>query len=321
MPPASASAGAAKPGEERLARPREGPEEAEVDEELREEAVQGRQGRDGRAPDREGGARLRHLLQQAAHEVHLPRPRPVDHRPGTQEEERLEEGVEEDVQERPAEAERDPLRPRRGPPEEGDADSRRDDPDVLDARVGEEALEVVLPRGERGPVERRRRPEDEEEPAPPRGRRAVERRDAQDAVEAHLEHDARHHRRDVARRPGVRAREPEVEREEPRLGAEADEGEEEDDARRAGDREARRRAPPTRRSRSWPGGAPSSRRARASRRASRRGRSTPPPAPPAGGPRSSRRRRRRAPSPPTRRGRRRRCGRRGRPPSTPRGGP
>jgi hypothetical protein len=78
-------------GEERGVGPRERAEEADVDDELREEAGERREGERRRAADGERGAGPRHPPEEPSEPVHLARPRPVDHRPRAEEEERLEE--------------------------------------------------------------------------------------------------------------------------------------------------------------------------------------------------------------------------------------
>ena len=133
-----------------------------------------------------------------------------------------------DVQERPGEAEHHQIRPPEGAPEQRQADAHADDADVLDAVVREQPLEVVLADGEGDAEHARHDPEAQDDAAPPSGEARKQRRDPDDAVDAHLDDDARHDGRDVARRVGVRARQPDVQRHDARLQPEADEGEDED---------------------------------------------------------------------------------------------
>ena len=126
-----------------------------------------------------------------------------------------------------------PARVAAGAAEQGEPGAERDDPDVLDAVVREEPLEVVLRERERDAEHGRGAAEEEERDPPRRGRRVEEAGDAQEPVDPGLDEHAGHDGRDVRRRRRVRARQPEVERHEPGLEAEADERERERE-RRAG---------------------------------------------------------------------------------------
>ena len=115
-----------------------------------------------------------------------------------------------------------------------------DDADVLDAVVGEQALEVVLHQRVEHAQEHRDGAHGEDEAAPGEGRRAeAGHADAEDPVDAGLDQGARHQRRDRARRGGVRLGEPDVQRDHSGLDAEAREEEQED--RVAGGRRRRSR--------------------------------------------------------------------------------
>ena len=167
--PVRASAGAAKRGPERVGARGAGPvEEAEVDEPLAREAVQRREARDRDGPGEEEERRLREDAAEAPHPVHVARPGDVDDLARPEEEERLEEAVVDDVEERARETEERPLRPARRAPREAGPEAEDDDPDVLDAVPGEEALEVVLPEGEGDAEDGRGDAEDEERVAPGR---------------------------------------------------------------------------------------------------------------------------------------------------------
>ena len=76
-------------------------EQAEVDEELTDEAVQRRQAADRDRPDQEAEGRPRHHLRQAAQVVDLAGVGRVDDRAGTQEQQGLEQRVVPDVQQAP----------------------------------------------------------------------------------------------------------------------------------------------------------------------------------------------------------------------------
>ena len=111
------------------------------------------------------------------------------------------------------------------------AEAHHDDADVFDAVIGQQPLEVVLlqrvehahqrrdhAHGENhGPGPQRRRPEEVEEYA-------------RHPVDAALDHDARHQRRDVAGRHRVRVRQPDMQRHDAGLHAEPREEQQEDRA-------------------------------------------------------------------------------------------
>ena len=140
---------------------------------------------------------------------------------------------------------RPPSPTARGRPARAQADE--DDADVLDAGEGEQALEVVLD----DRVEDAEDGGDGAEPAsraaPHHGRagRAASRGSTRSqAVDAELDHDARHQRRDVARRRRVRARQPHVQRDHAGLGARSRGRAGAAAATRAPGRQVRRRARP-----------------------------------------------------------------------------
>ena len=110
--------------------------------------------------------------------------------------------------------------------------------------VGEQALEVVLAEGEGDAEDARDDPEGEKgEPQRAAGRGKSE-RTRSEAVDARLDDDPRHQGGDVAGRRGVRAREPDVERHEAGLEAEAREREDRTARRRGGVRRQRRQGEP-----------------------------------------------------------------------------
>ena len=114
---------------------------------------------------------------------------------------------------------------RRLPPGHGDQpqpQAEGDDTDVLDGRVGEAALEVVLQGGQGDAVEGAAGAEQGQQPAPPGRCRRQPGEDAQDAVEGGLHQDPRHQRRDVARGGGMGVGKPDVQGEQAGLDAEAE---------------------------------------------------------------------------------------------------
>ena len=143
-------------------------ERPEVDQELADEAVQRRQARDGGRADQEASPRsCRHALDQPAEAVDVARAGGVQHRAGAEEQQALEDGVVHDVQQpaampRTASAALPVARP-----DQPEAEAERDDADVLDAVVGEQALEVVLGQREQHAEDARDRPDADQRPAPP----------------------------------------------------------------------------------------------------------------------------------------------------------
>ncbi len=180
------------------------------------------------------------MLPEPAHPVHVARPGHVRRLARPEEEERLEEAVIHDVEEPPGEAEERPLRAPRRAGAEADAETEDDDPDVLDAVPGEEALQVVLSESEGDAEDRRGGSEEEERVAPGGGRVGDERREPHDPVDPGLDENARHEGRDVRGGGGMRRREPDVEREDARLQAEAEEGEDEERRPRVAPRDSGR---------------------------------------------------------------------------------
>ena len=190
---------------------------------LGDEAVERRQRRDRDASGKHGEGGPRHAVDEAAEPVHLPRSRRGQHRARAEEEERLEGGVVEDVEQRRGEGERGGARHAVGPEGEREAEADEDQADVLDGRIGEHPLQVVLHQGVedaehgggRAEGKHQRRP-------PPRGRADEIEDDADEGVDRDLGHDAAHQRRDVARRGRMGERQPGVERHDAGLRAGAE---------------------------------------------------------------------------------------------------
>ena len=72
----------------------------------------------------------------------------MEHRPGAEEQQALEEGMVEHVEQRAGKAEDREAGLSKGQSQEADAETQGDDPDVLDAVVGQQPFEVVLRQGE-----------------------------------------------------------------------------------------------------------------------------------------------------------------------------
>ena len=201
------------------------------------------------APARKKNAVFGRSAAEPSHPVHVARSGDVDGLARPEEEERLEEAVVDDVEEAAGEAEERPLRVSRRAPREAGPEAEDDDPDVLDAVPGQEALEVVLAESEGDAEDGGGGAQDEERVAPGGRRVGNERGDADDPVDPRLDEDARHERRDVRRGRGVRRREPDVKREESRLQAEPDEREDEEGRPRVRPGDARRERDELRRAR------------------------------------------------------------------------
>ena len=90
--------------------------------------------------------------------------------------------------------------------------------------VGQQPLEVMLGQGEEHPSKPRSQPDADEDPSPPGFRMAQKGQGSKQAVDAGLDHDARHEGGNVAGRRWMRLGEPDVQRHETGLGSEADQG-------------------------------------------------------------------------------------------------
>ena len=111
----------------------------------------------------------------------------------------------------------------------GGADSEEDDPDIFHAVVGEEPLDIVLHQGVQNAEDGRDRTDRDDGHSPPLRSRAGDIQDDPDQpVDSGLDHDAGHQGRDVGRRNGMRPGEPGMQGDDPRLGAEPDDGKDED---------------------------------------------------------------------------------------------
>src|SRR6516164_10844037 len=119
----------------------------------------------------------------------------VQHRSRGEKEQALEERVIERVIERRGERDRGEQRLIVALEENRQPDSRDDDADVLDRRIGEEPLHVGLHGGEEHAEERGEQPEHEREYTPPPELEAEQiEAYAQQSVDRRLEHDAAHER-------------------------------------------------------------------------------------------------------------------------------
>jgi hypothetical protein len=184
----------------------------------------------------------RHPARETSQLVDLARSRALDDGTGGEEQQALEQAVVPGVQQRAREPERDQFALARRAAEERGAEAEEDDADVLDAVVREQTLEVVLADRERDADDGRRGAHAEQDLAPAGRRLGEQQTGPRDPVDAGLDQHAGHHRGDVARRRGVRGRQPEVQRHDAGLEAEPDQGQREQQIPLRGrDRAGRRR--------------------------------------------------------------------------------
>ena len=109
---------------------------------------------------------------------------------------------------------------------ERETETDEDDPDIFNGVVSEQALEVVLHQRVENAEQRRARPGDQHGNAPPPVRRPRQiKNNPDEGVDRDLGHHAAHQRRNVARRGRMGERQPDVQRDEARFRAGADQRE------------------------------------------------------------------------------------------------
>ncbi len=111
--------------------------------------------------------RPRHSLQQPAEAVNLLRARAMHHRAGAKEQQALEQGVIEHMQQRAAKAQHHQHRRTRAHAQQSDAQPQRNDADVFDAVIRQQPLQVVLGQRKQHAQHARTQPDGDEYPAPP----------------------------------------------------------------------------------------------------------------------------------------------------------
>ena len=205
-----------------------GEEEALQQEPLGDEAVGRRQARARDHADQRGPGDPRHVAHEAAQLAEVPFLGGVQHRAGAEEEQALEERVVEAVVEGGDQRERRERMHLVGGEDDREPETHHDEADVLDRRIGEQALHVHLGGGEDHAEEGGREPQGKGDHAPPpdRGAEQVEVHPHQ-AVDRGLQHHPAHERRYGRGRGGVRFGKPDVQRKDSRLGAEAEERQQE----------------------------------------------------------------------------------------------
>ena len=190
---------------------------------FRREPVEHRHAGDRERADQHGAAAPGQTPQQAAQPVERLEgsERALDG-PGPEEQQRLEDGVVDGVQQGGGERVGGPRVGVMGAQQQARTDRERDDPEVLHGRVREQALEVALEERVDDAAERGEGAEREHGCSDPRGRSADPLDQHSDqAIGRDGDHHAAHQRRDVGRGERVRARQPRVHRHQPGLRAEA----------------------------------------------------------------------------------------------------
>jgi hypothetical protein len=146
----------------------------------------------------------------------------VQHRAGAQEEQALEAGMGQAVVEHRGHRQRRQRIHAIGVEDQGQADGDGDQADVLDRGIRQQALHVALHRAVEHAEDRREQADRQGNHAPPPDRRVQQvEADAQQAVDRRLQHHPGHHRRHRRGRRRVRLRQPDVQRHQAGLGAEA----------------------------------------------------------------------------------------------------
>src|ERR1035437_2650917 len=121
---------------------------------LRRESVQRRQPGDGHRADEESAARPRHSPQQPAKLIELETAHRSLQRARAEKQQGLEDGVVGDVQQRSGKSDCGPRGVPRVGEQERRAETERDDADVLDRVIRQQALEVVLDERPQDPAQR-----------------------------------------------------------------------------------------------------------------------------------------------------------------------
>jgi hypothetical protein len=150
-----------------------------------------------------------HAMDETAQPVEIAPPGGMQHGAGAEEQQRLEPGMVERVQERRRHRHRRSEVLAVGAKSEREPQRHEDHADVLDRRIGEHALEIAVEHGIEQAQHRRHRAEDDRRQRPPPGRRSEQvEGDAHEAVDGNLGHDAAHQRRHVTWRRRMGERQP-----------------------------------------------------------------------------------------------------------------
>ena len=189
---------------------------------FRNETRQWRQAGTGDHPGQGQPRHPGHAVNQSAELAQVALLGGMQHRAGAQEQEALEAGVGQAVVEHGGHGQCRQRLHAIGVEDQGQADAHRDEADVFDRRIRQQPLHVVLHRA----VEHAEQCGDEAHyqshhaPPPDRRMQQVEAH-AQQAVDGRLQHHTAHHRRHRRRRRRVRLGQPDMQRHQAGLGAEA----------------------------------------------------------------------------------------------------
>src|SRR5262249_30249047 len=144
-----------------------GRESPRVDQELAYEPVERWKAGDGRRPNQEEHARPRHALEEPAELLDVAGLRAVEHGTGSEEQQRLEECVVQDVEEGASEAEDGQRSEASAKSDQTESEAERDHADVLDAGSREQPFETALRRGGEHAEHARGPPHRNQGPSPP----------------------------------------------------------------------------------------------------------------------------------------------------------
>ena len=137
---------------------------------FRDEAVEGRQGREAGGPDQEAGGGGGQAMDQPAQPLEIALARGGDHRAGAAEQQPLEQGVVEGMEK--GGGQRQACKPSQAgrPEDQRQPEAKGDDADVLDGRIGQQLLQIALPERIERPHEGGRAAQrDQDQPRPPAG--------------------------------------------------------------------------------------------------------------------------------------------------------
>ena len=144
------------------------------------------------------------------------------HRAGAEKQQTFEDAVIEDVQQAGGKADDGERRGAGRQSEHAKTDAEQNDPDVLDAGIGEQPLQIMLRQGKQHAENTARRADGDEGPAPPWLRCPEQCQDAYQTVNADLDHRPRHQCRGMAGGDRMRFRQPDMRRDDAGLRAKAD---------------------------------------------------------------------------------------------------
>ena len=151
--------------------------QADKDGELAGKAAERRQAGNGKCSKREKTAGQRHALLQAAQKFHAQGARGMQDFPSAQEEQSLETGMVEHVQKRARKAQESGPGIAAACAEQPAAQGREHQAHVLDAGIGQHALEIALGQGLENAHKGSAKPDEQQQPAPPGGSGAYYARD------------------------------------------------------------------------------------------------------------------------------------------------